>query len=55
MPAFSARLWQALGYETPAGPLPWEEVPQFLPGGQRVSALKDLEVRERRTADLQVA
>lgn len=55
MPGFSARLWQALGYEAPAGPLPWEEVPQFLPGGQRVSALAGFEIREGRTADLQVA
>ena len=55
MPDFSARLWQALGNPAPEGPLPWEEIPQFIPGGQRVSALAEIEVTETVPADLQVA
>ncbi|MEA2694497.1 MAG: methionyl-tRNA synthetase [Acidobacteriota bacterium] len=48
LPDFSLRLWQALGHPLDptelAGPLTWETIPQFLPGGQRVSGLAGFEV-----------
>jgi methionyl-tRNA synthetase len=44
LPDFSLRLWQALGQPEPVGPLTWETIPQFLPGGQRVSGLVGFEV-----------
>jgi methionyl-tRNA synthetase len=55
MPGFSARLWQALGYKAPAGPLPWEEIPELLPGGHKVSGLATFTVAEAPVAVLQVA
>src|SRR5262249_38891187 len=45
MPDLSRRLWQALGYPEPAGPLPWEEVPEFVPYGQRLRGLAGVAVR----------
>jgi methionyl-tRNA synthetase len=40
LPDFSVRLWEALGYPAPTGPLKWEAIPEFLPGGQKVSGLQ---------------
>lgn len=36
MPGFAARLWADLGFD---GPLRWEEVPEFVPGGRKVEGL----------------
>ncbi len=43
LPDFSRRLWQALGYAAPAGPLAWEDAPSFVPHGNRL-ALADFEL-----------
>ncbi len=37
LPDLSRRLWQALGYPAPAGPLAWEDAPQFVPHGNRLA------------------
>jgi len=39
MPAFAARLWRDLGYETPFGEARWEDRPAWLPSGQRLRGL----------------
>jgi methionyl-tRNA synthetase len=54
LPDLSRRLWQALGYPAPAGPLPWEEAPEFVPHGNRV-ALADFQAVEPVAAGSEVA
>ena len=39
MPGFSARLWRDLGNEMPVSGAHWEESPQWVPGGTRISHL----------------
>jgi methionyl-tRNA synthetase len=39
MPAFAARLWHDLGFETPLDEHRWEERPVWVPAGQRVRGL----------------
>ena len=51
LPDFAQRLWTALGCD--GAPDRWEEIPEFLPGGRRLDALKEIEVVEpvRREAE----
>ena len=54
LPDLSRRLWRALGYAEPAGALPWEEAPEFVPYGNRL-ALAGFEVLQPVAAGSEVA
>lgn len=43
LPDLAAQVWRALGYADD-GPLAWESVPSFVPGGQRVDGLRTVAI-----------
>ncbi|MGB3508773.1 MAG: class I tRNA ligase family protein [Microcoleaceae cyanobacterium] len=50
MPNFTTQLWQQLGYETPLFQGTWEETPHFIPGGQKIGNLPQINQFTQKTA-----